>query len=631
MKCRYLFQIFFIINFLAGFAQEKNFNDFLDINFNILDVDGFRNDWLKNRQDYNNISGSGTIIFSVPIDGLPSSIFYTADKNKLIKKISMIVGQTFDDKFDYDKWRKINFAIYSAFLKKFGKPHEFIIKQKINLELIWKFKGFYINLITGFKDSRYNAGLCCIEIDRKRYVHDYSNGYFIADKTLQILKNSIKEDFEKLKPSNKESILSASENISIIQKDSHILNNKSRFFYRKYNKGISNNLDIFNLKLTTDVFHDANEGEPDVDGIYYYWVYQKGFIRESGKIQLKNKKKTNLELIKYFYDKQDLLRSVTFKKIGEIRSYWIEYNEDGYLSRVTYFKNNSFEGTYYIYGDDLYNELTVSYFDKENSFVEMEVKSGEFYFLRNFILKSCFAKNWFYSKNDYLVKILKLNYPTPNHNEVFKVKPKIFYNSKRDLANSIKKFKEFCMAVKGYREWMKRRWTANQLDPKILFTEYSSNIANIEQARDILFPIALVQVGKGAVKVINQNKQYSILKPNNLVLEKYQLINIQNNFIELKQLNNNKVFKLEKGKVLKLGKGIVITINGQKHQITDKDNFFGKDVTIGEDGQVSFKTEKINSEWLFIPPTNDGNHKMSDCKCYTKEDKIIRIEDISPF
>ena len=570
--------------------------------------------------------------FSGPYKNIKCRVFYSADEDKSLSGISISFGDRYNKKYDYTAWRKINFSVYSSFIKALGKPHEFIVKEKINFQAIWKNKGYYININPGFKDSAFRAGQCEISINKKRYITDYSEDYFLADKTMQVYKNTLYKELRKVQPNTKESVNKALSQINDFQKKKHILDAPQRTFYRKYNFGLKNNLDLMELKLTTDVFHDAVEEKPAKDDSYYYWIYQDGLIRESGQAQINGGKVEDKPLIfKYFYDEQKLLRAVISKDLGQTQSYWVEYDENGYLSRVTHFKEKSHEGTFVYYGNNYYSQILASSYDKTNQLKDAHIKSGKFYYRGSLSLWPCFNRSWIYSKNNDLQKKFKLSTPTPNHNKSFTVHPKVFYNTKEQLAKCISQFEDYCQTISTYRAWIKKKWGEEQVNPKLLFTEYSSHIAHIEKASEQLFPVALVQIGRGVVKLVDQKKKYSIYKLNQLVLDRYQLSTIKSDQIELKDLKTKKVLKLEKGKALKLGNGTIITINGEKHSVLDGEMFLGSKISIKEDGKFSLDDKELKTQWHFFAPNNGKSaHKIAGCTCYSKEDKILKIDTKGP-
>ena len=610
-------------------AQQKTLEKFISSDFRELSLEQLKNNWLSSKQEYGELSGSGTIAFTGPLKNIDCQVFYSAAQDKTIKAISLSIGKTYNEKYDYSAWRKINFHAYTAFIKALGKPHEFHIKEKLNFEAAWKKNGYFININPGIKNSLVNTGQCEISINRKKFIHDYSEDYFLTDKTMQTFKNLLYKDLQNIKASNQQGIKTVVDKINLIQKNNHILDSPIRAFYRKNDSGAENSLNLMELKLTTDVLHDAAEKKPAEDGSYIFWIYQNGFLRESGELQIVDGKDIEKpERFRYFYDEQNLLRSILSKSINDSHSYWVEYDENGYLSRVTHFKNNTLEGTYLYYGSEFYSKLVVTYFDKNNDIKKAEIKSGEFYFRGGLSLWPCFSNNWFYPKNRSLIKKFKMSAPTPNHSKDFSVKPSLFFNTKDLLSKELSKFEDYCKSISIFREWIKQEWTKNVLNPKVLFTDYTHLIAHVEKASEQLFPIAVVQIGKGAIKVIDQNKQYSVYKLNQLVLDRYQLKSISPTSVTLLDLKTKKEFNLEKGKALKLGKGTIITINGEKHQVQNGDNFLGHKISIKDNGQIFINDKKIDSEWHFFPQKdiNQSIHKLADCNCYTKKDRVLKIE-----
>ena len=611
------------------FSQEKVFEKFISQDFKKLNIENFQKDWLTLEQEYDNLSGNGHIGFQGFLKNRKTQVFYSGEKDGSIKDISINFGDVFLDKMDFSQWRKLNYFVYISFLKSLGKPDELIVKEKINFEFIWKREGYYINLSLGQRDTAQYAGHCNIDINKKRHTHGYFYDYFIADKTMQVFKNTLWDNLKKIKPASEESVQKAFSNISAIQKSKHLVDSPSRTFYRKFYSSLKNSLNLMELKLSTDVFHDAVEEKPAKDDTYCYWIYQDEFIRESGQAKMTGGKSEDFtNVYKYYYDEQKLLRAITFKGVSQTKSYWVEYDENGYLSRVTYFKDKSHEGTYLYHGNDFYDQMAVSLFDKNNNLIDAHVKAGKYYHKGGLNLRSCFKKHWFYSKNSNFHKKFKLNTPTPNHHETFTVKPKVFFNTKELFTKSIQQFVNYSQAISSYRNWTKEQWTKNQLKPKNLFTDYSSLIAHIEKPSDQLFPIAVVQIGKEAVKFIDQNKKFSIYKKNQLVLDRYQLTSISLKTVELKDLKTKKTLTLEKGKALKVGKGTVITINGEKHLVYSGDNFLGSIISINDEDKVSIDDKEINSQWHFLSlkPSADSSHKLSNCSCYTKSDKFLKID-----
>ena len=632
MKATFIYS-FIIIVFSLQFcrSQEKTFDNFINQNFNDFDANKIKKDWIEPPPKNSTLPDSFQLVrFTDTLKGILCELKIEKDENNNIRQLYLNFGSPYFETCDYEYWKKVGSLVYTNLLKSFGKPLEFNIHSELDIDVKWKKNGYFINFLSAFRKTKIRSGYCILSFSKEPPRINYYKQYFINDETLQTYKNSFYENISELKPGNKESVNTALNGINNYKDKNHLSAENQRVFSTSNFPVYKKVINPFELILTRNVYTYALEEKPQNNKTSLYWIYERGKLKEFGNVKIHNNFKVNTFKVKYHYGETGLLEFINYKDDESSNNFWLEYDQNCYLSRITYFENNMFLGTYLVFAENKYDCCLIAYYDSTNQLKHAEIKLNQFHFKHigwNRELQSSQDGNTLNDEEDFFVKDFNLNTSLPHLNTDLRAKINKPYNT-FFLKKEINNFESFGKSINEYHKWYKQLMIKEQLNPTLLFKEYSSNIAHIDKPSKFFFPIAVTQVGHDFVKVIDQNKKVSVIKQNQILLKRFQLTSISNNLIKFKKISNGKIYNLIPRKVLPLESACQITLAGFRHVVENGENFFGKKVSFNEENAVLIDNKLLDSKWHFFPHNIgvQSDHSIINCGCNTKVNKKLELD-----
>lgn len=622
----FVFSILVLFSFSSIYGQKIELEKLLEIDLDTLDEETFIKEWVDKYKLQYNKQNKSCYVYKAPdlLEKPISSLSFKLNNGKHLKIECKI--DKFPDIDNYPQWAKQNTQILTLLNKRLGKPTDFSVSKELRVTVLWQLKKFFVKFIgSACNNLSSSSNECSIHLFTKEAkINDISQPANLPQVYFDFFRSNIEGKLKNYRPISKaaaQNIAARIKSLTTFKLDPA----KTQKFYWQEDENSYPIISPDRMSFDVATLFLKTSSEPLKDGHYIGCFFENGLLKKSNKIVVENGKSKEVSKIYYWYEKNRAIKVIKCYYPHFPESYWFDYDDKGQISRVIKFRDNTFQEYCSFYSTDKYNEFANITFTPDGDILNLQYVGDLFsVYMRKY--KPNVKSYDFISvdselhRSAQLFKKMKLLPILPNilPNDNFETtKP---YNEQVGLLvfNEFKKFTQF---KKDYLTQVQKLMESQKQNPEKIFQSKESSLCEIIKITKNYFPIVLRQVGKGAVKVLTQDKKIYVIKEKQIFLDTYQLSQITKAGCEFKNIKTGEIHSLLLNKALTLGDAAFVKQAGRIHKISDNDNFFGYDVKI-KGKTINFNSELINFQpthsWFSLTPLENGTsqHTLSHCKCY---------------
>lgn len=136
----------------------------------------------------------------------------------------------------------------------------------------------------------------------------------------------------------------------------------------------------------------------------------------------------------------------------------------------------------------------------------------------------------------------------------------------------------------------------------------------------------LTGIAKDLIQLTDENKLKTVHKKNDIILKKLQVIKVEEDYVEMRDVLSSRTYTLRKNKKPIVRRAAILNYRGQNHRVTDNSQFFGylvnfKDDEIVFSGKAGARSTMSKGEKrAFLKELNSSSkgHLRSNCGCMNK-------------
>ncbi|MCM8540093.1 MAG: hypothetical protein NE328_07435 [Lentisphaeraceae bacterium] len=539
------------------------------------------------------------------------------------------------DYMSYNYWSKKNHSILNELTAKYGKAQSSEIRGDLSIKFIWKTKDINVLFLTKAIDSsNSNTNYSKITFYKKKTLYSLaSEKYTIPGDVLYSTKAKLFSQFNHILPSPKE-ISEVASKLKKLNPPKILINNSHKVYFGHQNVIRNfdvNPLDIFDSSVFRYTFKRAT---PISKYSHVKIITKNSKVISLQNIFIENPKENKEEIVlrtNYLYDKENALKVIHAENGTNVFQVWIDYDSNGFVSRVLKFEDLILKNVYFVHTLDQYNNyIALEYFYPNEEFRNFKIKSDD--------LSLKYTYNTHYGQHSYYTSTEKPSQIISQTEEFLKyqltpiipnIAKKSEYIPNNPIDSSFLKpvlniYKKSIALSKEHNKKIQKS------APLILSAEGNpfnkmdlSLTYKIGEENETL-PFIVNKVAKNAIQVkTTTNKLVTIFK-DKIVLNKLQLIKILDSGAEFKDIKTQKIHTLKIGQPYALEKKIIITYKNSTHLLSNNDKFMGFQVLIENDEMAFSRQGRLyRQKEFYIDLPNlietEGSHKIENCTCYTPD------------
>ena len=558
------------------------------------------------------------------------SVNFRFSKKKL-DTITLDLSNSFNN-MGFQYWSQKNHEVLKKLTAKYGKTKKVEIRGDLSIVATWEtptvnllFLGKAIN-----SPISYNHRSRIIFHKNSYPPPRSSEKYTIPGEILNAVKNTLYNSFSDKLPTENESatILRI---LKRIKPPKILVNQSHKLFY-----GHSNMYREPEIKPLELFYAPALKSFYTKDKV----PFQSGFVEvitENSKIialhNISKTKEDKKEVINvrtsYIYDKGKALKIIHAENGKNIHQYWIDYDENGFLSRVFEVLNHQLKNVYFIHTNNQYkNYVALQYSYAYQKFMNFKAKID--------------PENISYSFNDYYrgfrfnassgssLSILSLTEKCKENN-VMPIIPNIEtlgeYKPDKAVDSSfllpvINQLKASIALSKKHNEDIKKKSQEILNGNGNPFVKMDMSIVyKVGEIRNNL-PFVINKVAEKAIQIKTSRGKLITVFKDKTILKYLKLVEIDKDGAKFKNLSSGRILFMQIGKPHSLDKSILVSFKNKTHKLSNDDTFMGYKVLVENDEAAFSKGNNLfRQKGFYFELPNlveiEGRHKIHNCRCYT--------------
>ncbi|MCM8529318.1 MAG: hypothetical protein NE327_22540, partial [Lentisphaeraceae bacterium] len=374
MFLRFLLVIF-TINF--AHAQVTDLEEISNNNpFNLSEAE-FKNKYVEKykinwRGGFSGASKDNVKIYGFIVD----SVHFKFSKNKLSSiKLDLVDTLT---KMGFKYWANKNYEVLKQLTAKYGKPKKNQIKEDLCITANWETPGFDIFLQTKAVDSPlvYSAKCSITFYKNKTFQASSKTNYNIPGDVLESTKSYLYNIFQQNLPSKNE-ISAISNTLAKLNVPKVIISPKHKVFYGHSNKYREPEIDPLKLFYCQPISRMGTKDQLPFKSGFVEIITENSKIIALHNISVSNQDKKENVMVRtsYIYDKDKALKIIYSEYNSNKLVFWLEYNENGFVSRAYEYLNGLLKNVYFIHTNDAYKTYaTLQYSYIYQKFMDFRIK-----------------------------------------------------------------------------------------------------------------------------------------------------------------------------------------------------------------------------------------------------------------